>query len=74
VEGIVNHNAYALLAVTETECSAKINLIAKIVLSDQLLKLLYHLTGSLNVAGATNTNYNFHDFFLAIYLFFYFNL
>ena len=51
IEGIVNGDADALLALTHAECAAEFNLVAEIVLRDKLLQLLYHLTGTLDVAG-----------------------
>jgi hypothetical protein len=57
---IVDSNTHALLAITHTERSAKLNLVADIVFSNEILKLFNDLTGSFNVAGATDTNSNFH--------------
>ena len=51
VERVVNGNANTLLAVAEAEGATKLYLITYVVLLDQLLKLLYHLTGSLDMAG-----------------------
>ena len=67
VEGIVYGNTNALLALAHAEGTAKLYLITEIVLCNEVLKLLNDLTGSLNVAGATDTNSYFkHNFFLTI--------
>ena len=60
MKGIVHLYAYALLALTHTEGSAKLHLLTEIVLRDEILKLLYYLTGALNVTRATDTNCNFN--------------
>ena len=72
MEGVVYHDAYALLALTKAEGAAKLYLILQLVLRDQLLQLLHYLTGSFDVAGASNTNCNFHKSFLA-FIFIYMN-
>ena len=47
IEGIVDRNTYALLALTHTERAAKLNLFAKLVLRNKILKLFNNLTRSL---------------------------
>ena len=59
VEGVVYGYTYTLLALTHAEGAGKLNLFAKVVVRDKLLKLLYYLAGALNVAGATDTNCDF---------------
>ena len=73
MDNVVHHNRNAGLAVTEAERAAKVNLITKVVIDDELLKLLNYLTSALNVTRATNTNYNFQNFFLARYIIFLFS-
>ena len=58
MEGVIHRHTYSLLTLTHTESAAKLYLITYIVLGDQILKLLYHLTRTFNVAGASNTNRN----------------
>jgi hypothetical protein len=59
VEGVIYRYTYALLTLAHAEGAAKLYLVAKAVLDDQILKLLYYLTGTLDVAGASDTNCNF---------------
>jgi hypothetical protein len=62
MELVADRYANALLALAHAEGSAQINLVCEVVLCDQILKLLNDLTGSLDVAGATDTNSDFqHD-------------
>jgi hypothetical protein len=58
---LVNHHAYTLLAIAKTECSAKIYLVANVMLCDKLLKSLNNLTRTLDVTGTTDTNCDFHN-------------
>ena len=44
MEGVVNTDANALLAISEAEGSAKSNFFAEVVFGNQILKLLYYLT------------------------------
>ena len=74
MKGSVNRNANTLLAVAKAKGSAKVYLVAYVVLGNQILKLFYYLTGSLNVAGASNTYCNLHNFFPRIDLFLIFDL
>ena len=59
MEGVIYRYTYALLALTHAEGAAELYLITEIVLSYQILELLYYLTRALDVAGATDTNCNF---------------
>ena len=52
--------ANALLALTHAEGAAQLYLIANVMLGNELLKRGNDLAGALNVAGATDTNDNFH--------------
>ena len=62
MEGVIDRYAYALLTLAHAEGAAKLHLITEIVFSDQILKLFYYLTRTLDVAGASDTNCNFkHD-------------
>ena len=72
MEGVIHRYTYALLALAHAEGAAKLYLVAEIVFSDQILKLLYYLTRTLDVAGASDTNCNFkHNIFpLNIHYFF----
>ena len=56
MEGIVNGYANTLLALTHTEGAAELYLLTKIILSDEILKLLYYLARALDMAGATYTH------------------
>ena len=69
MEGIVNCYAYTLLALTHTEGAAELYLLTKIILSDEILKLLYYLARALDMAGATDTNCDFkHNFYLSYFI------
>jgi hypothetical protein len=64
MEGIVDRYAYALLTLAHAEGAAKLNLVTETVFCDQILKLLYYLTGALDMAGATDTNCDlYHNHF-----------
>lgn len=64
MEIIVNRYANALLTFTHTEGAAKLDLVAEVVVGNKLLKLLYDLSGSFNVARAADTYCDFHCFYL----------
>ena len=64
MKGSVNRNANTLLAVAKAKGSAKVYLVAYVVLGNQILKLFYYLTGAFDVARASDTNSNFHIDFL----------
>ena len=69
---IIHTHANTLLTLSHAESSAKFYLFSKIVFGDQILKLFYHLTGTFDVAGTTDTNRNFQtgkDLFLDKFLF-----
>jgi hypothetical protein len=72
MEGIVYRNANALLALTHAEGSAKLNLLTEIVFRNKILKLLYYLARTLNVAGATDTNRDFKHNILPLDIYFLF--
>jgi hypothetical protein len=59
MEGIIHGDAYALLALTHAEGAAQLYLIADLVLGNEILQLLYDLTRTLDMAGASDTNSNF---------------
>jgi hypothetical protein len=59
MEGVVDRNAYALLALTHAEGATQLYLLTEIVLGNQILELLDYLARALDVAGATDTNRNF---------------
>ena len=59
MEGVIYRYAYALLALAYAEGAAKLYLITETRLGNQILKLLYYLTRTLDVAGASDTNCNF---------------
>jgi hypothetical protein len=59
MEGVIDRYAYALLTLAHAESAAKFYFIAEIILGNQILKLLYYLARTLDVAGASNTNCNF---------------
>jgi hypothetical protein len=59
MEGVIYRYTYALLTLAHAEGAAKLYLIAEIILGNQILKLLYYLTRTLDVAGASDTNCNF---------------
>ena len=59
MEGIVDGYAYALLTLAHAEDAAELHLVAETVFGYQTLKLLDHLTRTLDVAGASDTNCNF---------------
>ena len=63
MEGIIDRYTYALLALAHAEGAAKLYLVAEIVFSDQILKLLYYLTRTLDVAGASDTSSSFKHIF-----------
>ena len=58
-EGL-GHDTHALLAVAQAEGAAQFNLIAKIVICDKLLQRADNLTGTLDMAGGTDTHGNSH--------------
>ena len=60
VEHLIHGYADALLALTHAEGAAQLYLIANVMLGNELLKRGNDLAGALNVAGATDTNDNFH--------------
>ena len=65
MEGVIYGYAYTLLALAHAKGAGKLNLFAKVVIRDKLLKLLYHLARALDVAGASNTNCDFkHNVYL----------
>jgi hypothetical protein len=66
MEGVIDRYAYALLTLTHAEGAAKLYLITEIVFSDQILKLLYYLTRTLDVAGASDTNCNFNHIIIPL--------
>ena len=69
MEGVVNGYTYALLALAHAEGSAEIYLVAYVVFCDEVLELFNYLTGSLDVAGASDTYCNFdHDNFTSQYI------
>ena len=68
MEGIIDRYAYALLTLTHAEGAAKLHLITEIVFSDQILKLLYYLTRTLDVSGSSNTNLNFKHNILPLFI------
>ena len=59
MEGDIDRYTYALLTLAHAEGATKLYFIAEIILGNQILKLLYYLTRTLDVAGASNTNRNF---------------
>ena len=69
MKGVIYGYAYALLALAHAEGTGKLNLFAKVVVRDKLLKLLYHLARALDVAGASNTNCDFKHNVYLFYLF-----
>ena len=66
-ELIVNGYANALLALAHAEGTAKINLVTEILFGDQTLQLLYYLTRALDVAGTSDTNYDFKHFMFYLF-------
>jgi hypothetical protein len=60
MEIVVNRYANALLALTEAEGSAKLNLFFKSVLRNQLLKTFNYVARALDVARASDTYCYFH--------------
>ena len=62
MKAIIYRYTHTLLTFAHTEGSPKLNLVAKVVFGDQILKLFYYLTRSFDVAGASDTNCNFHNF------------
>lgn len=60
VEAVVRHHADALLTTTQTEAAGQLDLVAQIILADEVLQLLYNLTGTLDVTGTADTYRNFH--------------
>ena len=62
MEGVIYRYTYTLLAFAHAEGAAQLDLIADIVIGDKVLKLLYDLTRSLDMAGTSDTNRDFkHD-------------
>jgi hypothetical protein len=59
MEGVIYRYTYALLTLTHAEGAAKLSLITEVVLGYQTLKLLYYLTRTLDVAGASDANCDF---------------
>ena len=51
MERIIYGYADAFLALSHTESTAEIHLIAEIILSNKLLKLFHYMTGTFNVTG-----------------------
>ena len=51
MEVIVYGDANALLTMTHAEGAAQLNLVAQVVVRNQLLKLAHHLAGTLDMAG-----------------------
>lgn len=60
MEGVVNGDANALLALSHTEGAAQFYLVTQIVLRDKILQLLYYLSRTLDVAGGADTYGYFH--------------
>ena len=59
MEGVIYRYAYALLTLAHAKGSAELYLVADIILGNQILNLLYYLTRTLDVTGASDTNCNF---------------
>ena len=51
MERIIYGHADAFLALSHTESTAKIHLVAEIILGDKVLKLFHYMTGTFNVTG-----------------------
>jgi hypothetical protein len=66
MELVTNGYAYALLTVAHAEGTAEINLLTDIVLCNEMLKLLYYLTGALDVTGATYTYCDFKHLLVSV--------
>ena len=66
MEGVIDRYTYALLTLAHAEGAAKLYLVAEVVFGNQMLKLLYHLARTLDVAGASDTNCNFKHYFLPL--------
>ena len=60
MEDLVNGDTNTLLALTHAEGTAQLYLVTDVMLGNEALKLGYDLARALNVAGATDTNDNFH--------------
>ena len=60
MEDLVHGDTNTLLALTHAEGTAQLYLVPEVMLGDEALKLGYDLARALNVAGATDTNDNFH--------------
>ena len=59
-EGVVHRDADALLATAQAEAAGQFDLVAQIILADELLQVLYDLTGTLDVTGTADTYRDFH--------------
>ena len=60
MEHLVHGDANTLLALSHAEGTAQLYLVTEVMLGDEALKLGYDLARALDVAGATDTNDNFH--------------
>jgi hypothetical protein len=70
MEGVVNGNANALLALAHAEGAAKLYLVSEVVLRDEILKLLNYLTRTFDVARTSDTNCNFKHNILPLNIYF----
>ncbi len=62
MEGVINRYAYTISALPHAKSSAELYLVADVIFCNQTLKLLYHLTGTFDVAGASDTNCYFKHY------------
>ena len=62
MELVVHCDADALLALTHAEGAAQVNFLLQAVVRDELLELLNHLTGTLDMAGTTDAHCDFQNF------------
>ena len=60
MEGSIHRDAHPLLAFPHAEGAAQFNLITQILFGNQLLQLLHHRAGTLDMTGRTNANRYFH--------------
>ena len=65
MECVVEKHTNPLLTISEAKRAAKFDLVANIILGNQILKLFNDITRALNVTTTSNTNNYFHKTILS---------
>ena len=68
MNNVIHGHAYTLLTVAHAERAGKLDLVAEIVIGDQLLKRFNDLAGALHVAGRADANGDPHQIYTLLAL------